>query len=489
MSIRTKLLLIIPLLVLLANTVTFFLFQSSTVVQGSYDRMMDRVLSYKQSVLTAEQSLQALYNYLLDPAPEGRAEAERRRGELAQRRDALEQAGHPSALVSAAAGYVRLLDTLVGQEKAALTASSSPAEALAVYESAETTLAFIREEAQRLVDLELEFDQPVFRRVQEENAKMNRLGAAVIAVQTVLGIALAVWISRSVTEPVGRLVKAAKRVSERRSYDVVPALPPPSKDELGVLSGAFVQMLADLKASAERDRERLEQRRLVKELELQALQSQIRPHFLFNSLNVLSKLALLEGAEKTSDLIVSMSKMFRYQLRNPDEPATLRDELAHVAAYVAIQQARFRNRFRFETAVDESALSAPIPPLTIQPLVENAFVHGIERLEKDAEIRLTVRREGRDAVIEIADNGIGMDETTRQALLRMNYEPAADAGGPAAASTGLGTRNVFRRLQLFSGRDDAVDVRSRPGQGTSITIRVPLKREEEQKDVPPADRG
>ncbi|WP_027092572.1 sensor histidine kinase [Cohnella thermotolerans] len=490
MTIRRKLLLVIPLLVLLANTVTFFLFRSSSIVQVGYDRMMDRVLSFKQSAQTADQSLQALYAYLLDPGADNRAEAERWRKELKLRREALTQAGMTSSLASAAEGYLRLLDTLAEKESAAQSAASSPSEALALYESAEKTAGFIREEGQRLVDLELENDQAVFRRIQEENARMNRLGAAVIVVQTLLGAGLAFWISRSVTEPVGRLVKAAELVSEGRSSDELPPLPPPAKDELGTLSRALGQMLASLKASAERDKERLEQSRLVKELELRALQSQIHPHFLFNTLNVLSKLALLEGAEKTSDLIVSMSNLIRYRLRKFDEPVTLGDELGHVAEYVKIQQARFRNRVRFETSVDESALAAPIPSLTIQPLVENAFVHGIERMEKDAWIGLTVRREGADAVVEIADNGAGMDEATRAALLDMAFEPETDAAGAAGRhSAGLGTRNVFRRLQLFCGREDVAQIRSEPGRGTTVTIRVPLAREEERTDVPLVDRG
>lgn len=125
---------------------------------------------------------------------------------------------------------------------------------------------------------------------------MNRLGAAVFVINTLLSIVLAVWISRSITVPVGRLVDMAKQMS-KGNLPVDPA-PIRSSDELGLLSNAFKQMSTDLKTLIEKDKESLEKDRLVKELELQALQSQINPHFLFNSLNVLSKLALLEGAEK-----------------------------------------------------------------------------------------------------------------------------------------------------------------------------------------------
>jgi len=487
MTIRSKLLIVIPLLILLANGVYFFLFRSAAVVQSSYDRMMDRVLGYRQSVQSAELSLEALYGYLLNPDSATKAEFASARAELDQGREALERGERPAAVASSAAGFIQLLRTLAEQEDEALSAAESPSDALMRYESAEKTVGFVREAGEALVELELSVDKPVFRSIQEENARMNRLGIAILAVQTLLGVALAYWISRSVTVPVERLVKAAKHVSEGKPQEALPALPSSdSKDELGVLTGAFLQMLDDLKASAERDRERLEQDRLVKELELRALQSQIHPHFLFNSLNVLSKLALIEGAEQTSDLIVSMSKMIRYVLRNPDEPVTLREELGHVADYVAIQQARFRSRVRFVTEADEAALSARIPSLTIQPLVENAFVHGIERLEGGGEIRLTVETDGSDAIVSVSDNGVGMDEATIRSLLRMEYEENA---APDRMPAGLGTRNVFRRLQLFGGRDDAVRISSRPGAGTTVTVRIPMNKEVEKSDVSLVDRG
>lgn len=496
MTIRAKLLLVIPLLVLAANLVIFFLFRSSTLVQGGYDRMMNRILAYKQAARAAEQSLQALYDYLLDPGDALQAETERQNEALRLSAATLRQAGSLPALAPQTSGYLRLIGTLAEQEQAAAQASATPKEALARYEAAEKTAEFIREEGQRLVDLDLEADRPIFREIQRETRRINRLGAAVIAVQTLLSVGLAVWVSRSVTEPVGRLVRLAREVTKgvppARLAEAPDFARARSPDELGLLAGAFLEMLTSLREAAERDKERLEQGRIVKELELRALQSQIQPHFLFNALNVLSKLALIEGAERTSDLIVSMSKLIRYRLRERDEPVSLRDELGHVAEYVAIQRARFGNRVRCVSEIDEAALSAKLPALTIQPLVENAFVHGIEHMEEGAEIRIAARRDDANgcAVVEVSDNGAGMDEETRQALLRLDYEPEeTDRTEPAATSAGLGTRNVFRRLQLFTGRSDAVDVRSAPGQGTTFTIRIPLTPREEAADVPSAYRG
>ncbi|WP_426454809.1 sensor histidine kinase [Paenibacillus sp. S-38] len=256
-----------------------------------------------------------------------------------------------------------------------------------------------------------------------------------------------------------------------------PEPPPPTGDELGILSGAFQAMLADLTVLIGKEKESLEKDRLLKELELQALQSQINPHFLFNTLNVLSKLALLEGAERTSDLIVSMSNLLRYNLGRLDRPVTLRDELQHLQEYVTIQQARFRDRVRFELQTEEEALQAGVPSLTLQPLVENAFLHGIADLEQGAVIRVAIARTPSDAVsVTVADNGAGMSEEVRQSLLRLEDVPEPKQ------STGLGTRNVFKRLALYFGRDDLVTIDSAPGQGTRITLHIPAGKEENKHE-------
>jgi sensor histidine kinase YesM len=248
-------------------------------------------------------------------------------------------------------------------------------------------------------------------------------------------------------------------------------------------------MLSSLKELLAQKQEMAEKDRLVKELEIKALQSQINPHFLFNTLNVVSKLALLEGADRTSDLAVSVSNLLRYNLRKLDTPVTLRDEVEHAYEYFAIQQARFRDRVAFETDIDDAALELPIPCLTLQPILENAFVHGIERMESGARIGLRIQRDGDWVVVAVSDNGAGMNEETQHRLLAFQSGFAEDGGdgggsdsGSRGQSTGLGTRNVYRRLQLFYGMDDLVTIASEAGNGTTVTIRAPWHRLEGGRD-------
>ncbi len=501
MTIRTKLFIFIPLLVILANSVAYFVFQSGKIVQRSYDEMMGRVLLLEQTSESADSNLKTLYAFLLDPGDGTTAKlnsAEQQLTSLGVKISELPGRRDPGQAFTKA-DYSNLLAALLEQKQSVVSAAESGdmQAAFAHYVEAETTVGYIREEEQQLVDAELAYYGPIIDEIRNENRRMNSLGLALFGMNAFMGILLAFWISRSVTGPVGGLVAMAQKFAKGKldmedpedtkpESDPVPKRlfePQSKKDEFGILSHAMRQMASDLSVLIEKDKQSLEMKRVVKELELQSLQSQIQPHFLFNTLNVLSKLALLEGAEKTSDLIVSMSNLLRYNLQQLDKPVTLREEVAHIKEYVTIQQARFRDRIAFEFTVDEAALTAPIPALTLQPLVENAFLHGVSGMESGACISLRIRKEESEIHIELKDNGAGMPNATREALLRL------ETPTEGKRSTGLGTRNVFRRLQLFYGREDLVEIYSEPGKGTIFHIRIPASMKGGTSHVPTSDRG
>ncbi|WDM23053.1 sensor histidine kinase [Paenibacillus polymyxa] len=481
MTIRKKLLLFIPLLVVIANIIAYFVFQSGKVVQQSYDEMLGRILLIEQTSESAESNLKLLYAYLLNPrkdkAMQGPTEYQ-----LIQLKGKIQEVSNSTDPSFAEEDYVNLLATFLEQKQAAVldAKAQNPQSAFEHYMEAEKTVSYIHEEGQQLIDDELAYYRPIIENIRNKNERMNVLGVALFGMNALMGILLAIWVSRSITGPVGRLVGLAKRIATG-DLNIEPQ--PRRDDELGVLSDAISQMSADLSILIEKDKQSLEMRRLVKELELLALQNQINPHFLFNTLNVLSKLAILEGAEKTSDLIVSLSNLLRYSLQKLDKPVTLQEELDHISEYVTIQQARFRDRIRFDLHFDASVLQQQIPALTIQPFIENAFLHGVADMEDGAIIALTLSRANEDVQIEISDNGKGMTEETRLSVLRLEDE--VESG----SSTGLGMQNVFRRLQLFYGKEGMVEISSSAGRGTTITIRIPVKKESEQTDVSVVDRG
>lgn len=487
MNIRRMLFIVIPALFILNNAVAYFIFESGRTVQHSYNVMLNRVLLYKQIDGQTQGNLRALNVYLMDRTEKSRKAYIRQRDELRHLRESLSaQVKTIPATDLTVRSYRNMIDTFIGQEAEVIEALNSE-ESLTYtgfYEEAERTATFIQAEGHRLVDLELRYYQPFYRQILIQTAAMNHWGVAIFILNTLISVLFAYWISLRITRPIKQLSYAAQQISDG---NLQAPLPPISEhNEFGALSKAFGQMQDNLKELIVKEKESLEKDKLVKELELEVLQNQINPHFLFNALNVISKLALIEGAERTSDLMVAMSNLLRYHLRNLDRPVTLREEVEHTRQYFAIQQARYRDRIRFITDIDESGLDVAVPLLTLQPILENVFVHGIEGMEEGAEIKLIIACGTGEVRVSISDNGAGMSEAVRESLLRLDSEPRLVH--EKGQSTGLGTRNVFRRLELFYGKKDLVDIRSELGRGTTVLIRIPAEGKEDG-DVPPADRG
>ncbi|WP_027408833.1 sensor histidine kinase [Anoxybacteroides tepidamans] len=472
MKIRTKLFIFIPLLVLLLNLIAFFIFQSGKKVQESYDVMMQRIFLYKQLSFETQENLRFLSNYLIHQDEKDYRSLLQHHKELERLQKALVHLhlqGNDSLTLE---NYKNMIGVFIDLEKSIVQKlvdkrSSDYTEQFSEIEKIST---FIREDSQTLVDLELSVYQPVYKQLLIDIGQMNQLGGILFILTTFLSIIFAIWLSRTIVIPIHRLVHAAKQISAGKLDAHIPTVE--GNDEIALLGKTFQKMIENLRISISKNMEILEKEKLVRELELKALQSQINPHFLFNTLNVISKLAYIEGAEKTSELTVSTSNLLRYNLRKLDEPVTLRDEVEHAQEYFAIQKARFRERIAFQLDIDEACLEQVIPCLTLQPLLENAFVHGIEGMECGALIQLSIRSKPNHVQITIADNGAGMEEDVRKAILQLSSSSFSKKG----RSTGLGVTNVLRRLQLFYGTEHVVDIQSAKGAGTTIILTLPKRK-------------
>jgi sensor histidine kinase YesM len=478
-NIRKKLFIFIPLLVILLNLISFFIFESGKKVQESYDYMIERIFLYKQISFEAQENLRFLSSYLIHQDEISYQLLIQHKANLQALQKSLirnQKEGNDALFLQ---NYKNMIDTFLELEETILETLSKKqfSDYAEQYNEIERISAFIREDSQHLVDLELSAYQPVYNNVLANTKMMNRLGGLLFILTTALSIVFAIWLSRSIVIPIQRLVHAARQVSAGDLHIDVPIHH--KNDEIGLLGKMFSQMIENLRILISKNMEILEKEKLVRELELKALQSQINPHFLFNTLNIISKLAYIEGAEKTSELTVSTSNLLRYNLRKLDEPVTLWDEVQNAKEYFAIQKARFRERITFELDIDEDCLDQIIPCLTIQPLLENAFVHGIEAMESGAVIKLSVQKIEGFIKIQISDNGAGMDEKVRQAILQ---SPSYSFGKATGHSTGLGMENVLRRLRLFYGIENIVDIISQPNQGTTIILTLP-KREGEKEHV------
>jgi two-component system sensor histidine kinase LytS len=205
--------------------------------------------------------------------------------------------------------------------------------------------------------------------------------------------------------------------------------------------------------------------RMLAHAEIRRLQAQINPHFLFNSLNTITSFCRT-SPEKARSLLQDLSSYLRKSLEASRGFVPLSEELDQIRCYLAIEQARFGERIRIDFDVQEGCESWPIPPLIIQPLVENSVRHGILAQENGGEIRVQVRKEGACLHVEVKDDGVGMDQSQ---VNRLFAKTRLDS-----RSGGIGVRNCFQRLEQIFGPSYLPQVVSAPGQGTCIDFMLPM---------------
>ena len=308
--------------------------------------------------------------------------------------------------------------------------------------------------------------------------------AVLVLAATLLGFSLLLGYSRKLTEPLSRLAEAASAVG-RGDYQIpIPQLN--SQDEIATLAYSFAQMrlsiqqsFLDLQSRADVERTLLEERMQVLELnhrlkdaELLALQTQINPHFLFNTLSAGLQLAGVEGAQRTEAFLENLAVFIRYALTPPDRFVLISDELECVNRYIFLLRLRFGQRFAFDIRMDESIVSVEVPALILQPLIENSISHGLADIETGGLITIRGTREKEQAVLTVSDNGAGMAESERLAILT----EAADFD--KSPGHGIGLRNVIRRLHLSTNGRGRVELVSGEGQGLLVRIVLPLSSPE-----------
>lgn len=217
---------------------------------------------------------------------------------------------------------------------------------------------------------------------------------------------------------------------------------------------------------------RIELQNSLKEEELKVLYNQMNPNFLFNVLNTAARLAYVEDAKKTEDIIYAFSDMMRYTLkREKSHLVTLEDELVHTQNYLRIQKMRMRDRLSFEINVPDDFLSAACPFMTLQPIVENSVVYAVEARASGGAITIGCREEDEDLIIEIRDDGCGMSREKIQGIL-MNNEYKNDE------DLTMGLFNINHRLISFFGKNYGLKIRSLDEllEGTLVEVRLPKKR-------------
>lgn len=276
-------------------------------------------------------------------------------------------------------------------------------------------------------------------------------------------LAITFMLSRLLTRPIRLL---ALRMDQVRNLESVPLAPVRRYDEIGSLTRSFNSMMKRIQSLLARNKE-MEERK--KSLELKVLQSQIAPHFLYNTLATIGSLARQQRITEVNKTIRALVGVLEFTFDRVSEYVSVREELKGLELYMEIQKIRYGAGFRFICEVEEEALELPILKLTLQPLVENAVFHGI--LPKGgAEGEIRVRGEIRNGKLRfvVRDNGAGMEQSRLQGLLSsQGHSPLKER------LTGIGVSNVHERIRLYFGHGFGLRIRSRKEIGTVIVITLP----------------
>ncbi len=293
-----------------------------------------------------------------------------------------------------------------------------------------------------------------------------------VFVVCLLGITASFALSHGISRPIHRLMAFMHRAE---SGDLKTRYWGDTMDEVGMLGRSYNSMLTkigDLLQLTEK------QERQKREAELRILQAQIKPHFLYNTLNTIDWMARKQGAQDVSEMVGALSKLYRIGLSKGNEFIPLAEEFDHVRSYLQIQKLRYRDKLKYSLDLDPDIAHLSSLKVILQPIVENAIYHGIK--ERRGPGTITVRGVRRDDMIELSvtDDGVGMDESTL-ALMRERLDHPMQAPAEAAGS-GYGLSNVQARLKLTYGASDCgISIDSEPNVGTTVKLKFPIHEEGE----------
>jgi two-component system sensor histidine kinase YesM len=293
----------------------------------------------------------------------------------------------------------------------------------------------------------------------------NHLRSLILSVAVVCilaGALFATFIIGRLTRPLADLRNAMLTVEAHGDLDT--RLKVKSDDEVGQLAHGFNTMLDEIRRLVD---DVLRAQIHEREAELTALQNQINPHFLYNTLESINMLALTHGDRDISRMVTSLGRLLRLSISSSDVLLPLRYEVDYVNHYLIVQRTRYGDRISMTVDVDDALLDFTLPKLTLQPVVENALYHGLEPQRGPGHVTVRGRLVDNELELTVEDDGVGMDAFTLETVQRSLQE------GTQREGRSVGLANVHERLKLYCGPAYGLTVRSKPGEGTTVSFRIP----------------
>ncbi len=295
-------------------------------------------------------------------------------------------------------------------------------------------------------------------------AHMVKICMTLLLLVLVTAILVGSFFSWMLAKPVKRLTGAMEEFE--KNTENFRFEPVEGAGEITSLSASFGHMVLRIQYLMEKVRQ---EEISLRKTELKALQAQINPHFLYNTLDSIAWMCEEERPKEAVEMVNALARLFRISISKGHELIPLERELEHAKSYLKIQNFRYKNQFTYEFDVEESCLPYLCNKITLQPMIENAIYHGLNRMVDEGKIRITVREEENAVVMTVEDNGVGMTEETCQEILCR--EPGE--------RTGIGIKNVNDRIQIYFGEEYGIRIASEPDVGTLVEIRIPKLREGE----------
>ena len=331
-----------------------------------------------------------------------------------------------------------------------------------------------------------------YQKLSKGLIEFNTLFLGLIFVLLVLSVIFVYDFTRRILRPIERLSSHAKDIS-KGVYDIDHQSEGTFR-EADILGETFKDMasnietyIGELKNKSEVESslaqariDKLELDSQLKLAQLKSLQSQINPHFLFNTLNAGVQLANLEDAERTVEFIDNLSKLFRYNIQSLEKSVTLRSELKNVDSYYHLMKVRFDDMLEFHVDVKSDRIDVVMmPPLILQPIIENAIIHGFENKEDKGIVEIEVVDEGRYVLVNVKDNGKGMSVHSANSLNENGFEKI-HGSHKSGHTTGLGLSNVYARLKSFYPYDDVMTIEATENKWTKVTVKLEVYEDEIQ---------
>ncbi len=309
-------------------------------------------------------------------------------------------------------------------------------------------------------------------RQNQRNLTINLLAIALLMI--CVSMIITGFISSGLTRPLELLMNTIQKIGNGNVQLRAKIV---KEDEIGELAQKFNEMLDQMEELKQKE---YQAKQLLNRAEYKALQAQVNPHFLYNTLDTMASIAEIRNCPEVSHMSQSLALIFRYSLNMKDPFSTVENEIAHLKNYIYVMDMRMHDNIQYTFDVDEMTLKSKLPRLSLQPIVENAINHGLRNKRGKKKIGIQIKREQMDLVICIEDNGIGLDTSAINESLRKNELDFVEKGNS------IGLHNINARLKMLYGNQYGMHLESTLGEGTKVFMILPDSGEDsnnEEKDI------